>query len=766
MRRINDEREGRSAGKSLCATLGLLCSSAVWAQQVVSVPASDSLALDEVTVTATRRSESLQAVPMSITAVTAATLEQGASTTFFDYGSTIPNLSYGYSDSGGNAGFANSRQVAIRGIAGSGTTGFYIDDTPVPASIDPKVVDVSQIEVLRGPQGTLYGALSMGGTIRMLTEQPDTQTLSIRAHGSVSDTDRSGEPNYQTDGSINAPLIDGKLAIRLSGVHEELGGYFQRYAQDTGGTLGSIGQSSTDGAQVAVLWQPTGDLSVTPRLLYQRTALNGLPFSTVEYNTASLTPIFIQPQSFVQSEPFNIPESASDDWTLTSLDIKYHQPFGTFVLSSSYFKRRTADIEDETLAIADLFGTPLLPASIEDRSNPRYQTEELRFASSFSGPFQLVGGLYFQHSNTSGMLNPPNYIPGLNAATGGALGTDLLYSYTGRAVQIEKAPYAEATYDMTDHWRAIVGLRTTQIQTLSGPVETAGIFGGAPLPETRVTQTIVTPKYSVQYRFSPDKQVYVTAAKGFRPGTDEFVSAPLTCGAQLAALGFAPGNIQVVPDTVWSYEVGAKTGWFNQRLTANVAVFRIDWSKIQQNVNLPCGASFLTNAGSARSQGGEFDLNARLTDGLTLQLSGGIDQATFTQTVPGALFEAGDRIPQVPRESFQIAANYTYPLANGASAFGHLDYRTVGDSWSTNNALTNPTTGRVVPLIRPAYRIADLRAGLTRGPLEYAFFVKNITNEIANLSDTTAVSLQAPGISRVVINPPRTLGIELRYRSR
>src|ERR1700730_583287 len=284
------------------ATAGVAFGPDVLAQEATSQPAFP--VLEEVLVTATRRSESIQAVPMSITAVTAATLEENASTTFFDYASGIPNLSLGFSYSGANAGFANSRQVTIRGIAGAGTTGFYIDDTPVPASIDPKVVDVSRIEVLRGPQGTLYGSLSMGGTVRMITEQPDDRNLSARAHGSLSDTERTNTPNYQTDGALNMPLIESKLGVRISGVREEDGGYFKRDAHDAGSAIDNMAQSASNGAQAALLWEPLDNLSVTPRVLYQHTQLNGFPFATVNYNPSQLTPIFIHPRSFSQPEPF------------------------------------------------------------------------------------------------------------------------------------------------------------------------------------------------------------------------------------------------------------------------------------------------------------------------------------------------------------------------------------------------------------------------------------------------------------------------------
>ena len=725
--------------------------------------------LDEIVVTATRRSESIQTVPMSITAITEVALENRAATQFFDYASAIPNLSFGYSGGGQSAGLASSRQVAIRGIAGDETTAFYIDDTPVPVSIDPQAVDVAQIEVLRGPQGTLYGALSMGGALRVLTEQPDTQHMAILAHGSVSTTDHAAKANYQTDASLNLPLIDDKLAARFSGYHAELGGYFKRYAENTGGTINDVGQTTTDGGQVAMLWKITDDLSATPRVIYQRTELNGLPFSTVNYNASSLTPINIRPTGLVQVQSFDIPESSRDEWTLTSLDFKYHRPFGTIVFSSSYFNRRTADVEDQTAAIAQVFGVAPLPTSITDLNHPRIQTEELRFASSFSGPFQLVGGLYYEHTNTSGVGFPPNYVSGLDAATGGSFGTDLVYYYNnGRSVQIETAPYAEATYDITEHWRATAGIRSTRVESILGPVTADGIANGGPttVAQTTSTQTTVTPKYSLQYRFTPDNQVYATVAKGFRPGTPSGGVVPESlCGADLAALGLKSGVIgPVQPDTVWSYELGEKSAWLDKRLTVNADVFRINWDKIQQTVLLACGFPFLANAGAARSQGAEIDINARVIDDLTLEFSAGYDDAKFTETVSGVLFQSGDRIPQVPRESAQLGADYEFPISNDIAGFAHADYRYVGNSWSTNNALTNPATGRVVPLIRPSYRIADLRGGIKYGKTEYALYIKNLTNEYANLSDTNAISLQATGQSRVAISPPRTIGLEFRYR--
>jgi iron complex outermembrane recepter protein len=753
--------------RALCFSLAALVATEVLAQeQTPAAPAG----LDEVVVTATRREESIQAVPLSITAVTQSALESRAATDFFDYGSSIPNLSFGYSGGGSNAGVSSSRSIAIRGIEGDGTTGFYIDDTPVPDSIDPKVLDITQIEVLRGPQGTLYGALSMGGTVRILTQQPNTQSLQIVAHGSVSDTDQTLQPNFQADGALNLPLIDNRLAIRLSAMHEELGGYFKSFGEETGVTVDDLGKSMTDSGQASLLWQITADLSVTPRVLYQRTNLGGLPLALVPYDASSLNPIVIRPTSLTIVAPFNVPESSSDEWSLSSLDFKYRQSWGTFVFSSSYFNRRTTDVEDQTIAIAQLFGVAPIPTSITDQNHPRVQTEELRFSSAFQGPWQLVAGLYYQHTNTSGVNFPNNVVPGLNAATGGALGTDLLYYEGGRAVVIETAPYAETNYDITDHWRATVGLRATRIESLTGPTYANGVANGGAttIPLATLTDTTTTPKFSLQYRFSPDNQIYATAAKGFRPGQASGGQLPAAlCAGDLEKLGITTVDGQVgpvQPDTVWSYELGEKTAWLDRKLTVDFDVFRINWDKIQQEVLLACGFSFVGNAGAARSQGVELDIDARITDGLTLELSGGFDDAKFIETVPGVLFQSGDRVPQVPRQSAQIDADYHFPMGARLVGFAHADYRYVGSSWSTNNSNINPYTGRVVPLIRPAYRIADVRAGVRWGNTEYAAFVKNLTNELANLSDTNAISLQAVGESRVAVSPPRTVGVEFRYR--
>src|SRR5450755_2537092 len=183
-------------------------------------PALAQEALQEITVTAERRVEDVQTVPMSITVLDSTELEQRDVQSFIDYATTVPNLGFGYT----GVGFSNARTISIRGVAGAGTTGFYLDDTPLPDSIDPRVVDISRIEVLRGPQGTLYGARSEGGTVRLITHQPDVDDFNGRVHAGVSDTWNTVDPNYYGDGAINFPLIKGHLALRIVGLYDSEAG--------------------------------------------------------------------------------------------------------------------------------------------------------------------------------------------------------------------------------------------------------------------------------------------------------------------------------------------------------------------------------------------------------------------------------------------------------------------------------------------------------------------------------------------------------------
>ena len=203
----------RKASWVVGATSALFCGNSI----------AQSAALEEVIVTATKRAESTQTIPLSITAISGDALEAQGAIEFFDYATKIPNLSFGAATDGVLAG----RSISLRGIAGLNTTGVYIDDTPISESIDPRLLDLDRIEVLRGPQGTLYGARSLGGTIRQITAKPSTEAVTSKFRASLSSTDESDDLNFLASGTVNLPLSD-TVALKLSGLYEDRGGFFDR----------------------------------------------------------------------------------------------------------------------------------------------------------------------------------------------------------------------------------------------------------------------------------------------------------------------------------------------------------------------------------------------------------------------------------------------------------------------------------------------------------------------------------------------------------
>lgn len=761
---------------SSALAVSLVWSGSAWAQAAgtdTSPTAPQSAATaetpqqGEIVVTASRRSQNLQDVPMSITAVTAKSLENKVATTFFDYATSIPNLSF----SVGGVGASSGRSVAIRGIADVNTTGFYIDDSPLSESLDPKILDVERIEVLRGPQGTLYGARSLGGTVRLITVQPDASETSGRLHGSLSTTHNTDRPNYQLDGAINLPVIKDRIGLRIVGLRQYDAGYYSRTFDTAGGgtkTVRNVARSVTNGFSASALVNLTDDLSITPRVLYQSTKLNGYPLADVAVNNSSVVPNVLRVSSLDQRRKFDLPELTEDKWFLGTVDVKLKKSFGTFSYATTIFRRRNRDLEDQSDFIAAAFGlSDQLPTTIEVRHPMNSFTQEVRFASSFKGPVQIVAGAFYNNIQ-SDEWSPPNIIPGLDAALGGAFGTDFVYQKNWPTTQKDYALYGEVNWALVPKLTAILGGRLFKTETTSSITGLGIVYGGS---DSRSARTLkengFTPKASLQYEFSRGNQIYATVAKGFRPGgPNQLFPSFFGCPEELAGLALTPETAAFYKsDTVWSYEAGAKVTMLDRKLRASVSGFRVDWNNIQQKVQLQCGFDFKNNSGKARSQGFELELTANPVDGLTIGAGGGYVDAKFTESSGGSKFKAGDLIPQVPKWNFNFSGDYRHEVSAGVEGFVHADYAYVSSSNSSINANVNPATGRLVPRIRPSYQIANARIGVSiDNRYEIALFAKNLTDERASLSDITAVSAETPGRARVTINQPRTFGAEVRLR--
>lgn len=706
--------------------------------------AQPSSALDEVVVTATRRSESIQTVGLSITAFDQAQLESKGVVSFVDYATAVPNLAFGAFASDGALG---SRGIALRGVQGRGTTGMYIDDTPVIDSLDPRVIDIDRIEVLRGPQGTLYGARSMGGTVRLITNQPDLKQFFGNVHAGISST-QWDSPNYILDGAVNLPLSDDRLALRLSAFEQYDEGIFDkgfgpRSAPPTS-IRKNVDNANTYGGQVALRFEPIEGLSLTPRVMYQHTKLDGFPYA--DGNAGN----------FLQRQVFDIAEGGTDKWTLSSLTINYQTNFGTFTSSSSYFDREIFEQEDASDALQLDFGFPTLlkAPTTRDTALKRF-AQELRFASAFAGPFQLVSGLFWSDSKV-----PRDYewgAVGLGAAIG--VPSDNALTFIDERKTTELAGYGEASYKVLPKLKATLGLRYFE-NTATFMQHVDGIFFGGPsttiVPKT--TEHGVTPKYLLEYQATDQALLYASAAKGFRIGGNN-IALPSICDADLAAINLTRADVGTFKsDSVWNYEVGVKSTLADRRMTVNAAAFRIDWDKIQQSVSLPtCGYGFTGNAGKARSQGFELEINARPLEELTLGANVGYTDAKITQAAPNSPQAVGSRVYQVPDWNGSFNAEYVRPIFSDKSGFVRGDYSYTGGSLSANN-------DQITPRLRPAYRLLDLRFGIRKGGYEVALFAKNLTNEHANLSDVVQIGQEYPGRPRIVVNRPRTIGIDVRAK--
>jgi iron complex outermembrane recepter protein len=733
------------------ATITLMMAAAsAQAQQAVPQPDltenENAATQGDIVVTATRRSESIQRVGLSISALSAEELDNKGVQSFFDYGTSVPNLSFASS----GLGSLGSRSIAIRGVQGADTTGFYIDETPVPDSVDPRVIDIARIEVLRGPQGTLYGARSQGGTVRLITEQPNLSAISGRAHAGVSFT-KQGGANYLADGSINLPLVDGKVGLRATGFYQYDEGAFDKAIGPLAGPPTTFRKNVDDlsayGGQIAVRFEPTSNLVITPRFLYQKVKQSGFPFADV---TAD---------NFTQRRDFDIQEGGFDEWKLYTLNGSLQTSFGSFSSATSYFDRRTPESEDYTAFTTFAFGlSPALPSKIDRNVKLRRFVQENRFASDFKGPFQVIAGLFYSDTRQNELFVPPSIIPGLDAAFGGGVAPGDLAFVTDRATRTKEfAVYGQASLNITSRLKLTAGGRYFR-NTQSYSEQSDGIIVGGPVslapPTTR--ENGFNPKGSIEYQATPDVLIYGSASRGYRVGGfNGFVAS--SCDADIAALNLQRADtVSFRSDSLWSYEAGIKSKFADRRVTLNAAAFRIDWNNIQQIVLPACGFPFTINSGKARSQGFEVELALRPVSGLDVGLNLGYTDAKVTD--PGnAPIPAGTPVYQVPKWTASGNAEYSTPVAGPFDGFLRGDLSYVGQSFSANNDVLNPRR-------RASYTLVDLRLGIRNERLEFALFGKNLTNARANLADNRSIAAEAPGLPRIVTNRPRTIGIEGRVK--
>lgn len=776
-------------------------------QVFAAAAAAPSGELEEITVTAEKRTESQQDVPMSMTTFGAVALQEKAIVNFFDYATKVPNLAFAPTGDG----VGTARTISIRGVSGNNVTSFYIDDTPLPDSIDPRILDIDHIEVLRGPQGTLYGARSMGGLVRTVTKEPEINDFSATVHGGASYTDRTSEANGTTDLVVNLPLVPDHAALRLSGFYDSEAGYFKRsYCTDPAAAMAGtctplaatgittakdIGAIDTWGFAASLTVKPTDSLTITPKFMLQRAGYNGFPMSDYNTDTANgigypvptpqtgaPTPSRMVPNSFTQARWFNLPEGGWDNFGLTSLVVHWKTGVGELVSSSSYFTRKVVETEDETdfvyAAITAGAGGQPQPSSITEEKDYQEFVQEVRFVSALQGPVQfVVGGFY---SDTHGRLPfaayyPPATAPNLDLTLTGAPGVELTPGYPNLIFAQdfhtdikEPAAFGELSYQPIAALKLTGGLRWYQVKNYSQGYELGLATGGGPAvvspPET-TTESGVNPKFEADYHLTADQMIYANVAKGYRPGGIVPIVPSGEAGTATdctAALKAVDPNISIAQtrtfqsDSLWNYELGTKTAWLDHRLTIDAAGFYIRWKNIQQEILLNCGFQYTANAGAAVSKGGELEVRARPVNPLELSMGLGYQNAKITEAGIESPQTVGSPIYQVPDWTGNGAASYTAQLTSFWNSVSGADFSYIGRSYSGNN---NPSD----PRLRPAYRLINARFALQHESFEMALVGKNLGNEVANLGDSRSIAAEVPGRPRLFVNQPRTIGMEFRY---
>ena len=728
-------------------------------------PAAD---LQEVVVTAEKRDSTVQKTPISVTAITGADLQSQGITDLVEVAQQVPGVSFKTSGPG-------QTELEMRGLTSTGgespTVGFYLDETSLtpPAMaqngkvvIDPSLFDLNRVEILRGPQGTLYGAGSMGGTVKLVTNQPDLQRFDVNAQGTFSETDGGGF-NHTENAMLNLPLAPGIAALRIVGTNENISGWIDREVlnpfplevnnstQRGNVAAAPVSQDFTDsnwetlrGGRASLLVKPTDALSLDAGILYQSIHQGGP-------NT-----IDVPPGNEVHYQPFDVAEPFEDNFNLYTLTAKYDFDSFQIVSATSSWTRHQLQTQDISEAMQDYIGGFLGPpaafpfstadgglgaGSISEDDYSRQVSEELRIASTGNGPWQWLGGAYYSSFHATSHVY--SYYDGFEAL----FGTNNLAD-NHRLLNIDQyALFGETSYEMPDHLKSTVGLRYYTYHSDSATsVSGVSANGTSATLSSNAQNSGVTPKVNLAYIPDDNTTIYGTISKGFRPGgPNSPIPPPCT-----------PAPEQFGPDSVWSYELGEKLRFAESRVSVNGDIYYEDWSNIQQQVAPPCGYKFTTNAGKAKVYGAELEVAVIPVVGLTLTESVGYTHATNSTTLPEAGVVSGDRLLDVPEVTSNTSATYRYPLPTSQPM--SLLFR-LNNSYV--DSIQDITYARNT---LPSYDLVNSRVGLEADHWSAMFFVDNLTNKVALLSDTGALSANVSIFNRVATNQPRTYGVDLNYK--
>jgi iron complex outermembrane recepter protein len=758
--------------------IGML-STACMAQIAVAADADDA-GLAEVVVTAQRFVSTVQNTPISLSAITGDQLDAAGITSVEALSHEIPGLSIRSAGPG-------QTEYEARGLASSGgsapTVGFYLDDIPLtpPATsqtgkvvIDPNLYDIDRIELLRGPQGTLYGSGSMGGTVRVITNQPKLDTFEGSVQGTLSDT-QGGSGNGGGSFMLNLPIGE-TLAVRVVATDSYRSGWIDRVVLNPfpadatsppysrGNVLTApvqtvvhdVNTESLDGMRASILFKPNDDLSIVATVLYQHMSMGGYD----EFDDPPGSAYMAHYAAANVEEPIR-------DWVhLYSLTATQNLGFADLTSTSGYFQRHETQTQDASESVSWFSGIyPYVAIPYSEIDITRQFSQELRLTSKGDDAFHWVGGAFYSDDSSDWDEFGSTDGPALLALqpNGVIYDGDLWYRVRQYAV------FGDASYKITDQWKFEAGLRWYRYQSDSSN-SASGFFGPPPAPvvqEYTISDSGYNPRFDLSYAPNANLTTYISASKGYRPGGPSGPDYPNACGG-----GQTPSY---KPDSVWDYEIGEKAKLFDNWLTINSDFYYIKWTDVQETVALPCGYTYEANAGNGRSFGPELEINAKLSAEWSLAASASYTDAKINHPssqfvaavltnpvaggIPGCASVSNcSSIPvlNVPKDAASLALIYSTKVFGDYQLTGRVSDVYVGPAFDQAYAFG---------IQLPSYSIANARVGLGNDRWTATLFVDNLANKIAELgTNNTQFQFNVPQLVRVSTNQPRTFGTEINFR--
>jgi iron complex outermembrane recepter protein len=727
--------------------------------------------LEEVTVTATKRTEKLGDVPISITALTQDALAQSSVRDLRDVAALVPGIELDMAPSFG----PNLTNIAIRGVnstIGTSTTGIYLDDTPIQSRVQstsfvgdpiPLTWDLERVEVDRGPQGTLFGAGAEGGAVRFVSQEPSLTEFGGSAHSEVSAT-QYGAPSYESGIAAGGPLIDGMLGARISLWYRKDGGYVDRIDPLTGATVDpNANRSDTKGARLAVAFQPIDGLKITPSVNFQSQHIHdvGVFFEDLS-----------DPQQGVFKNGRLVAQPFTDTLYLPSLKVEANVGFADLTSISSYYHRYAPNIWDVTNFLGALFGGygsplgPSYPTSYSqagvstDYMKQSFVSQELRLTShDATAPLSWVSGLFYSRvrQEDGEVINSETIAKELDTE-------DPIDSTAQYIVDTQVAAFGQIDYRVISQLKLTAGVRVADVKYAATEYSTGALNAGVPpIYAGGSRETPVTPKAGVSFQYDENNLFYANVAKGYRVGG---VNTPLPSFCNVP-----PAQSSYDSDSVWSYEVGAKNNLLGGSLQIDTSVFHINWNNIQQEVLVPsCGFEYITNAGKASINGLDFAVSALLFGHFKPSLAASYTDAHYSQTIvsDGAVIvDKGDAIGIVPQVPSPWNLTGALEYSKEISADWRLKARIEDIFHSRNNgpfASYDPAAISYEPDIppNPSTNLLNLRVSATYASVEVYGFVNNLANSTPLLNygkDIINTNLVYNTTLR-----PRTIGVGAYWR--